>query len=53
MTQKLTITFEHEYGSESVSLTRDDLVGDDIFWNWFENSWDTLGLSFVKKGLTS
>lgn len=47
--QRLTITFEHQYGEESVTYTRPDIVGDELFWLWFVEIWPALGINFVKE----
>ena len=50
--QKLTITFEHEEGSESVSfLSNEGIKNDEMFWMWFMACWDCLGLNFIKRGI--
>jgi hypothetical protein len=43
------ITIRYESGEEDIecSLSREDIVGDDMFWMWFTSVWMSMGLSFI------
>lgn len=48
--QKITITIEHEEGSDTVSFERPVISGNDpLFWEWFKSAWETLGFGFISK----
>lgn len=50
--EKLTITFEHNEGTEEFSITREGgLANDEAFWSWFVDVWPALGLNFIKEGI--
>jgi hypothetical protein len=49
--QRLKITFSGEFGEVNTEYSATDIMGDDLFWGWFVNSWDALGLNFVKEGI--
>jgi hypothetical protein len=49
--QRLIIRFEHDDGVQEVHYEQPDIVLDDVFWNWFNSSWSTLGFPSISEDL--